>query len=119
VVQQGRMDRIHFTAKDFSPLQSIRNGSGAYPSSYAVGSESCFPWNKEMCGKPTTHLHLLQDSECMALYIHSPHAFMKLPLIKQWQLYRLLYSYLVHFEPYEHSWEKVILKILLIRLVIL
>jgi hypothetical protein len=35
----------------------------------------------DLCMKPITHLHLLQGSECMALYIHSPYAFMKLSLI--------------------------------------
>lgn len=67
--------------------------------------------------KLTTNLHLIQDSEWMALYIHSPYAFMKLSLIKHSDNCTFYYTIIWHILNHVNiSQEKIILKILIIQL---
>ena len=83
MAQQGRVDRIHFTVTDFSPLQSIFSGCGAHSSSCAVDSEGCLPWNKKTGTWNWLPTSIYSKTQNAWRYTTSPHMpSWNFPLIK-------------------------------------
>jgi hypothetical protein len=70
---RGSGVRFPAGAGNFSLHHRVRNGSGARPASYPMGTRGSFPGGKAAGGvKLTTHLHLVPSSKNEWRYTYTP-----------------------------------------------